>query len=126
MSDEAAWILAATVDDIEPDHGFESDAEINGEVVALFIIDGEYYALGECSHEQGPLSQGSIEGGEVTCPWHTAKFDIKTGNCVAGPSACRVEGNVVGADAEGGEQGAACASFEVKVEGENIYVRQSS
>src|SRR3989442_2152911 len=48
--------------------------------IALFNVGGAYYAIDDtCPHRGGPLSQGPVEGGTVTCPWHGSKFEIKTG-----------------------------------------------
>lgn len=61
--------------------------EIDGREIALFNVGGEYYALdNECTHVGGPLGEGDIDGSTVTCPWHGAEFDIKTGE-VLGPPA---------------------------------------
>lgn len=121
MSEEN-WIKAAQVDDLGPGEGFETDIEINGETIGLFFIDGSYYALGECPHEQGPLCQGIIEGSTVSCPWHTAKFDITTGKTIENPSACRVTGSVTVGSKEDIEALPDCNSYKVKVEGNDIYV----
>ena len=52
---------------------------IKGREIALFNIEGSFFALDNaCTHEEGPLVEGDIEGHEVTCPWHGAKFDIRT------------------------------------------------
>lgn len=121
---EELWTWVATTDDLGVGEGFETEADINGEIIGLFCIDGEYYALGECPHEQGPLCQGIIEGNEVTCPWHSAKFNILTGQCIAGPSACRVSG-AVGAGIESDEGDTPAANrYDVKVEGKDIFVRK--
>ena len=39
-----------------------------------------------CTHEEGPLAEGDIEGHEVTCPWHGARFDIRTGEVLCAPA----------------------------------------
>jgi nitrite reductase (NADH) small subunit len=49
-------------------------------VVALFNVDGNFYALdGVCPHQGGPLGKGKITGCVVTCPWHGWQFDVRTG-----------------------------------------------
>ena len=54
--------------------------EVEGKQIALFNVDGEFYAIDDtCSHSGGPLSDGMCEGPVVTCPWHGQKFDLKTG-----------------------------------------------
>jgi 3-phenylpropionate/trans-cinnamate dioxygenase ferredoxin subunit len=61
--------------------------EVEGEKVALFKSDDAFCALSDtCTHRGGPLSEGEVEGTEVTCPWHGAKFDLRTG-AVLGPPA---------------------------------------
>ncbi|MEE8350436.1 MAG: non-heme iron oxygenase ferredoxin subunit [Acidobacteriota bacterium] len=68
----------ATTDQLEP--GASLRVEVNGKQVALFNVDGEYYAIDDaCTHRAGPLSEGKCEGTVVTCPWHGMQFDIKTG-----------------------------------------------
>ena len=69
MSDDAEWIKVASTTDLEDNTGYESDVEIDGQNVGVFKIDGRFFALGNCPHEQGPLSQGIIESGRITCPW---------------------------------------------------------
>ena len=54
--------------------------EISGRRIALFNIEGKFYAIDDtCSHRGGPLSEGELEGESVICPWHNASFDLKTG-----------------------------------------------
>lgn len=61
--------------------------EVDGEKIALFKVEGAFYALGDtCTHRGGPLSEGDVEGTEVTCPWHGAKFDMKTGAALSPPA----------------------------------------
>lgn len=53
---------------------------VNGRIVALYHVDGEYYALdGICPHAGGPLGKGNLNGNIVTCPWHGWQFDVTTG-----------------------------------------------
>jgi nitrite reductase/ring-hydroxylating ferredoxin subunit len=65
--------------------------EANGQKIALFNVGGQFYAIGDaCTHKGGPLSEGFIEASEVQCPWHGAKFDIKTGQNLTPPAAAPV------------------------------------
>jgi nitrite reductase (NADH) small subunit len=49
-------------------------------VVALFNVEGTFYALdGVCAHQGGPLAEGEVTGCVVTCPWHGWQFDVRTG-----------------------------------------------
>ena len=48
--------------------------------VALFNVDGSFYAIGNtCRHRGGPLGEGSLEGSVVTCPWHGWEYDVTSG-----------------------------------------------
>jgi len=48
--------------------------------VVLSMVNGKVYAIDAvCSHEGGPLEEGTLEGYEVECPWHGSKFDVRTG-----------------------------------------------
>lgn len=126
MSDEVRWVRVATVEDVPPGTGFETDVEVDGEIVGLFNLEGTYVAVGECTHERGPMSQGALEGDVVVCPWHGAKFNVRTGECIHGPVACRVDGQV-SLDLEADvTKCPALHSFEVKVEGRNVFVRAES
>ena len=61
--------------------------EAGGGSIAVFQVGGSYYAVGNvCPHRGGPLSQGTISSCEVICPWHGARFDLRTG-AVLGPPA---------------------------------------
>lgn len=65
--------------------------EARGQKIALFNVDGQVYAVGNtCTHKGGPLSDGFVEGTEVQCPWHGAKFDMKTGQNLTLPAASPV------------------------------------
>ncbi len=58
-----------------------------GQQIALFNTGGAIYALSNrCSHARGPLSEGEVDASEcsVVCPWHYAKFDLKTGQVIDG------------------------------------------
>ena len=63
--------------------------EAGGKRVALFNVEGTFYAIDDtCTHRGGPLSEGMLVGREVTCPWHGAVFDVTSGG-VTGPPAPR-------------------------------------
>src|SRR5947208_14508155 len=55
-------------------------ADFLGKPIVLSMVDGEVYAIDAvCSHEGGPLEDGTLEGYVVECPWHGSKFDVRTG-----------------------------------------------
>jgi len=61
--------------------------EIEGKRIALFNLGGMFYAIDDtCAHEGGPLSEGDIEGEEIECPWHGARYNIKSGAVTAPPA----------------------------------------
>ena len=75
----------AGTNDVSPGQCISVD--VGGQRVALFNVEGNYYAIGgTCTHRGGPLSEGEVDSTIVTCPWHGAQFDLKTGD-VLGPPA---------------------------------------
>jgi nitrite reductase/ring-hydroxylating ferredoxin subunit len=53
--------------------------EINGKSIVLSKINGKFYAMDSvCSHEGGPLEEGTLEGFTLICPWHQGRFDIRS------------------------------------------------
>ena len=74
--------------------------EVEGEEVLLANIGGTHYAVNDtCTHAQGSLSDGVLEGEQVDCPLHGSVFNVATGAVVEGPAdeplpryAVRVEG----------------------------------
>jgi 3-phenylpropionate/trans-cinnamate dioxygenase ferredoxin subunit len=61
---------------------------IGGKDILITNVDGHYYAIGsKCPHAGGNLAKGKLEGKIVTCPRHGSKFDVSTGNRIAGPAA---------------------------------------
>lgn len=61
--------------------------EVEGAQIALFNLGGEFYAIGnQCTHRGGPLAEGAIEGDEVECPWHGARYKITTGEVLTPPA----------------------------------------
>jgi nitrite reductase/ring-hydroxylating ferredoxin subunit/uncharacterized membrane protein len=62
-------------------------AQVQDTVVTLARADGKVYAVQEfCTHRCGPLSEGTIHGGEIQCPWHNSCFDLASGNPTHGPA----------------------------------------
>src|SRR5690348_14357617 len=75
-------IRVAAVSDVPP--GTAREVMAGDQVVALFNVDGRFYALdGVCPHAGGPLGEGALRGTVVTCPWHGWQFDVVSGeNCL--------------------------------------------
>jgi nitrite reductase/ring-hydroxylating ferredoxin subunit len=82
--------------------------EVAGNKLALFNVDGTFYAIGDtCTHRGGPLSEGSLEGSTVTCPWHGANFDVCTGKNLTPPALAEV------------------TSYNVRVAGDDVEIEIS-
>jgi ferredoxin-NADP reductase/nitrite reductase/ring-hydroxylating ferredoxin subunit len=61
--------------------------EAKGHRIAVFNVGGRYHAIDDtCPHQSGPLSEGTLDGTVVTCPWHGARFDVTTGAVLAPPA----------------------------------------
>jgi nitrite reductase/ring-hydroxylating ferredoxin subunit len=61
--------------------------EVEGRTLALFNVDGALYAVDNaCPHRGGPLGEGDVEGGIVTCPWHARRWDVRTGGNANNPA----------------------------------------
>lgn len=61
--------------------------EVDEQLVALFHVDGKFYALDDvCTHDGGPLAEGQLCGFEIACPRHGAKFDIRSGQALTMPA----------------------------------------
>ncbi len=61
--------------------------EVDDEFIVVFNIAGDFYAIADlCSHDDGPLGDGEIEGIEVACPRHGARFDVRSGKALTLPA----------------------------------------
>jgi nitrite reductase/ring-hydroxylating ferredoxin subunit len=97
------FVEALAVEELPPGRGTE--VSLSGRPVALFNVEGRFYAISNtCLHRGGPLGQGFVEGSTVTCPWHAWTFDVANGQ------------NVVN-----GELRVAC--YETKVENGLVLVK---
>lgn len=97
------FVKVARVNDIPP--GTRSWFEFEEETIVLFNVNGKFYAIADlCTHDDGPLEDGELDEYEVTCPRHGARFDIRSGAALCLPAIKPVP------------------TYEVKVEGEDIYV----
>lgn len=94
------FVKVANASDLKP--GENKIVNANGTEVALFNVDGEFFATtNTCPHRGGPLGEGMLEDDVVQCPWHGWKFNVKTGVSPVIPTAkvptyqVKVEGNDV-------------------------------
>lgn len=61
--------------------------QLDGVDIAVYNVGGSFYATQDaCTHEMGELSDGFLDGEVVTCPFHGAQFNVKTGAVVAEPA----------------------------------------
>ena len=82
MSD---WIDVAAAEDLI--QGGVSLVDVNGTEVAIFNIAGRLYAIEDvCTHDGGTLADGEVQGFEIECPRHGARFDLRTGRVTAPPA----------------------------------------
>jgi 3-phenylpropionate/trans-cinnamate dioxygenase ferredoxin component len=99
----AKWVRVCGEGDIA--EGAVGYAEVDGLRLAVCHQDGAYYAIDDvCTHDGGPLDQGELQGFNIECPRHGAKFDIRTGRVTALPAIVPV------------------GTYEVKVEGGDVLV----
>jgi len=82
MSD---WVTVAQQGEIAP--GAFRVLDLDGTAVAVFNIAGSYYAIEDvCTHDGGDLSSGDLEGDQVICPRHGARFCVRTGEALSAPA----------------------------------------
>jgi len=82
MSD---FVSVATTDEIKI--GERMVVELGRDWVAIFNVDGQYYAIKDvCTHDDGPLAEGELTGCIIKCPRHGATFDIRTGKALTSPA----------------------------------------
>jgi 3-phenylpropionate/trans-cinnamate dioxygenase ferredoxin component len=60
--------------------------EIDGQPIVIFNISGQYFAIADvCSHDDGPVGDGRLDGFEIKCPRHGASFDVRDGRVLTLP-----------------------------------------
>jgi 3-phenylpropionate/trans-cinnamate dioxygenase ferredoxin component len=101
-----SFVKVATLDEIGEGEVLAVQAE--GKAVCLARVDGEVYAFANnCSHREFPLSDGEVDPDDcsITCEWHGARFDIRTGAALSLPATrpipvydCRVDGGEIYVD----------------------------
>ena len=73
--DQCEFVQIAPIDDLPT--GERLFVEVDDKQIVLFNLAGNIYALGDvCSHDDGPVGEGEIDGHEIICPRHGARFDI--------------------------------------------------
>jgi 3-phenylpropionate/trans-cinnamate dioxygenase ferredoxin subunit len=98
------FIRVAKVSDLS-DPG-KALVEVEERLVALFKVGGQFFAIDDvCTHDGGPLAEGTLENHTIACPRHGAKFDIRTGQALTMPATQPT------------------AAHEVKVVGDEVFVK---
>jgi 3-phenylpropionate/trans-cinnamate dioxygenase ferredoxin subunit len=102
----SGFVKVATIEEIPA--GSSLLVEVDMVRIALFNLDGEIYAIEDvCTHDGGPLVEGRVVNGcEVQCPRHGARFDIRTGAALSFPAFEPTK------------------SYAVRVEGQDIWIEQ--
>lgn len=79
------FIEVATLAEVPP--GERLFVEIDANPIVVFNIAGQLFAIADlCSHDDGPLGEGDLDGYEVSCPRHGAEFDVRTGKALSLPA----------------------------------------
>jgi 3-phenylpropionate/trans-cinnamate dioxygenase ferredoxin subunit len=79
------WVEVARADEIAP--GQWRVADVEDTRIVVFNLDGEFHAIEDvCTHDGGQLTGGEIEGDEIVCPRHGARFCIRTGEALTAPA----------------------------------------
>lgn len=61
--------------------------EVEGRAIVIFNIAGQLFAIGDiCTHDDGPLGDGDLEGYNIVCPRHGGEFDVRTGKVMQMPA----------------------------------------
>ena len=98
--------------DVSPQQEFADgdwrSLDVDGALIAVFNLDGEYFAIEDvCTHDGGILTGGALEGEEIVCPRHGARFSVRTGKVLAPPAYENV------------------ATFPVRIKGGMVQVRDA-
>jgi 3-phenylpropionate/trans-cinnamate dioxygenase ferredoxin subunit len=97
------FLKVARVEDVPSGERIYHDFEY--ETVIILNVDDEFYCIADvCTHDDGPLEDGPVNGHAIECPRHGACFDIRTGAVLAFPATSPIP------------------TYQVKVEDGNIYI----
>jgi 3-phenylpropionate/trans-cinnamate dioxygenase ferredoxin subunit len=100
----AGYTKVALVEDV-PEGEMVTIETLSGENIVLVRLEDEIYAFQDrCSHKDFPLSNGTLEGDQVECAWHGARFNVRTGRALCLPAIRPVR------------------TYDVKVEDGEVYI----
>ena len=97
------FVKVGKLDEVPP--GTAKVYEVEDRAVAVCNVNGELYAVDDvCTHDEGSLDQGELQGYEIECPRHGAIFDVRTGEVKALPAVVPID------------------TFKVRLQGEDIEI----
>ena len=98
-----AFVKVGKIEDVPP--GSAKVYEVEGRAVAVCNVDGDLFAVDDvCTHDEGSLEQGYMDGFEIECPRHGARFDVRSGDVTALPAVVSID------------------TFKVRVEGDDVEI----
>ena len=99
----AGFVKVATLSEVPA--GGAKAVDAGGTPLALYNVGGRIYATtNTCPHRGGPLGEGDLEEGTITCPWHAFQYDVTTGKCLTNPAL-------------------SVPCYQVRIEGQDILVQ---
>ena len=102
--ENANWVLVGSKDQIELEDVLRFDYE--NRTFCIYQLEDGYYATdGICTHEAVHLEDGLVMDGEIECPMHQGRFDIKTGKAISAPVCIDI------------------LTYPVKIEADSIYIQ---
>jgi len=106
MASAPEFVTAAKASEIPV--GTVKSAQVGGKLLLMCHTASGFYAVDDtCTHDDGPLGDGWLEGDAIECPRHGAKFDVKTGKVLCLPAAIGI------------------TSYPVRVVGDEVQVNVS-
>jgi nitrite reductase/ring-hydroxylating ferredoxin subunit len=101
----AKWVEAATKQEFESTD--RKMVDLGGLLqIGLYKIDGEYFAMTAwCTHQRATMVHGPLDGFELTCPLHGARFDVRDGRATCLPAVQNAK------------------TYPVKIEDEKIFLK---
>ena len=79
------WITVVRVEELAP--GERRVVGVDDTQIVVFNLDGQYYAIENvCTHDGGQLTGGTVEGDQIVCPRHGARFCLRTGAALSAPA----------------------------------------
>ncbi len=81
----AEWVRVCAAGELAP--GTSRVVDVDGALIAVFNIGGEFFAIEDvCTHDGGELASGTLEGDQIICPRHGARFCVRTGEALTAPA----------------------------------------